>query len=427
MVPHRRRQRDTRCPQAGGRTSGLWSLPLSARMFLLLVEVIAACVTGVLLLHETVTAMVLWRFAVLLGLCIGYAEIGARSQRITRYLGSGKVFTNPMSVWSFAAVLVLPAGWASLFIVGQYGHSMLQRRRERSGNTYRVVFTAAVTMTAQLATATVLAASASGGHALHGGILAGLGVALGVPVFVLINLTLLVAGMWLAVRPPSLRPLIPGADTLTTEATTLLLGIVAAELLLHSPVLLPITFVFIATLQRSSTVKALHQSARTDAKTGLLTSAAWSASVQSVLARLARAGGGDIAVMLIDLDHFKRINDEHGHMVGDRVLAAVGACLQRELRDRDAVGRFGGEEFAAVLAGAGADEAATVAERVCAALREVRVDEVAITASVGVAHHHAGRAAVTVEALLANADAALYAAKRQGRNQVRVSALAASR
>jgi len=389
-------------------------------MFLLLVEVIAASVTSVLLLHETVTATVLGRFAVLLGLCIAYAEIGARSQRITRYLGSGKVFTNPMSVWSFAAVLVLPAGWASLFIVGQYAHSMLQRRRERSGNTYRVVFTAAVTMTAQLATATVLAASASGGHALHGGILAGLGVALGVPVFVLINLTLLVAGMWLAARPPSLRPLIPGADTLTTEATTLLLGIVAAELLLHSPVLLPITLVFVATLQRSSTVKALHQTARTDAKTGLLTSAAWTASAHNALARLNRAGSGYIAVMLIDLDHFKRINDEHGHMVGDRVLAAVGACLQRELRERDAVDRFGGEEFVAVLTGAAAGEAATVAERLCAAVRELKVEDVSVTASVGVAHQHVGRTEVTIEGLLTRADAALYAAKRQGRDQARV-------
>jgi diguanylate cyclase (GGDEF)-like protein len=94
-----------------------------------------------------------------------------------------------------------------------------------------------------------------------------------------------------------------------------------------------------------------------------------------------------------------------------------------ELRNRDAVGRFGGEEFAAVLAGVGADEAVTVAERICAALREVRVGEVRVTASVGVAHHRAGLAAVTVEALLARAAAALYAAKRQGRNQVRVGAL----
>ncbi len=425
MVPHRRSERDTRCRETAVRSSGLRSLPSSARAFLISIDVIAAAVTGVLLLHETVTATLLVRFVVLLGLCVGYAEVGARSQRITRYLSSGKVFTNPMSVWSFAALLVLPAGWASLFIAGQYAHSMLQRRRERSGNSYRVVFTAAVTMTAQLATAAVLAAGGASGHALHGSVVGGLVTALGVPVFVAVNLALLVAGMWLAARPPSLRPLIPGADTLTTEATTLLLGIVAAELLMHSPVLLPITLVFIATLQRSSTVKALHQTARTDAKTGLLTSAAWTASVQNVLARLGRSGGGDIAVLLIDLDHFKLINDEHGHLVGDRVLAAVGACLQRELRERDAVCRFGGEEFAAVLAGPGADEAVTVAERVCAALREVRVDEVSFTASVGLAHDRAGRTGVTVEALLAGADAALYAAKRQGRNQVRASGLVA--
>lgn len=398
--------------------AGMWSLSRSARAYLLAVEVLALAVTTTLLLHEAVTTTALVGFAILTALNVGYAEIGARSQRLTRYLSTGKVFSNPMSVWSFTALLTLPAGWAALFVAGQYAHSMLQRRRERSGNTYRVLFTAAVSITAQLLAAAVLTAGDAPGHALHGDLVAGVVVLGAAAVFWASNLSVLLAGMYLAARPPSIRVLIPPPDTLLAEGAALLLGVIAAEFLVHSPVLLPITLVFVVLLQRSTAVKALQQAARTDTKTGLLTVAAWTASAHQLLGRLARSGA-DVAVLVIDLDHFKTINDQHGHLLGDRVLEATASCLRRELRDRDSVGRFGGEEFIAILAGLDLDQAAAAAERVRASIGALRVRDVSVTASIGVAYGTAaGDAAARLADLLNAADRALYAAKRAGRNRI---------
>ncbi len=393
---------------------------MQARVFLVGLEVAAGVWTAWLLTGERVTGGTLVRFAALLAMSIGYAEIGSRSQRITRYLSSGKVFSNPMSVWSFAAVLVLPAGWAALFVAAQYTHSAVQRRRERSGNLYRVVFTAAVTMLAQLVTAGLLAVAEVDGDALRGSVVGGLAVAAGVAVFLAVNLVLLVTGMWLAAGRPSLRKLIPGTDTLATEALTLTLGIVAAEFVAHSPVLLPVTVALVVMVQRSATVKALHTAARTDGKTQLLTSAAWSAATQSMLAR-ATQGGAAVAILLLDLDHFKRINDTLGHLAGDRVLAATAATLRRETRDRDALGRFGGEEFAVAMVGLTLPDVLAVAERIRAAVAALKVDDATVTASIGVAYEPVGSNDTTLEQLLERADAALYAAKNNGRDRTRLA------
>ena len=117
------------------------------------------------------------------------------------------------------------------------------------------------------------------------------------------------------------------------------------------------------------------------------------------------------AVVMIDLDHFKDVNDSLGHEAGDRVLAGLADHLRRGLRDADLVARYGGEEFLVVLRAAGEGAYAT-AERLCATWRDC---DMGATFSAGVAVHREGRTpAVTV----ADADAALYAAKRTGRDRV---------
>jgi diguanylate cyclase (GGDEF)-like protein len=129
-----------------------------------------------------------------------------------------------------------------------------------------------------------------------------------------------------------------------------------------------------------------------------------------------------LAVALFDLDHFKAINDTHGHPVGDEVLRQFGAVVVGEMRGADRLGRYGGEEFLLMLHGvrSGAD-AVQVAERMRAAVAHHAWPAVApglaVTASVGVAMAQPGD---TVEALIARADLALYEAKRQGRNQTRL-------
>jgi diguanylate cyclase (GGDEF)-like protein len=129
-----------------------------------------------------------------------------------------------------------------------------------------------------------------------------------------------------------------------------------------------------------------------------------------------------VSVLLVDLDHFKTINDTYGHPAGDLVLRSVGQCLQDSLRDRDFVGRWGGEEFIIVLPGAPAQAARSVAERIrirVAGLAPVLPDgrRPPITISIGCATT-SGAEEQTIEALCEAADKALYAAKRAGRNRV---------
>jgi two-component system cell cycle response regulator len=122
---------------------------------------------------------------------------------------------------------------------------------------------------------------------------------------------------------------------------------------------------------------------------------------------------------MIDIDHFKRLNDEHGHQAGDEVLRNVAAALSCECRDFDTAARYGGEEFAVVLPGSGPDEARVIAERLRQAVAAAPA-AVPITASAGVATYpaHAGDADTLVRA----ADDALYESKRSGRDRTTVSA-----
>jgi diguanylate cyclase (GGDEF)-like protein len=128
-----------------------------------------------------------------------------------------------------------------------------------------------------------------------------------------------------------------------------------------------------------------------------------------------------LALLLLDLDHFKQVNDQRGHPVGDQILANVGATLRSVLRARDFAGRNGGEEFAVLLPDTGIAAALEIAERVRVAVAEISLPgtDVSVTASIGVAvfPDHAG----TPDRLERLADAALYLAKRQGRNRVELA------
>ena len=124
--------------------------------------------------------------------------------------------------------------------------------------------------------------------------------------------------------------------------------------------------------------------------------------------------------LLIDIDHFKAINDSHGHLVGDRIITEVAAALGRALGPDTPLFRYGGEEFSVLLSGADAAAGSELAERLRAALASGDFHGVPVTASIGVAEWRDGEGAVT--AALAAADRALYEAKRTGRNRVVVAA-----
>jgi two-component system cell cycle response regulator len=149
---------------------------------------------------------------------------------------------------------------------------------------------------------------------------------------------------------------------------------------------------------------------------------------------IAQGTGGDVAVMLVDFDFFKRINDTHGHAAGDAVLRTISHGLRTNLRETDMLARIGGEEFLIVLPDTPRDRAQDVAQRLCDRVRDtgVAVPGVAtplrITISIGVtiARPAPGTPAPTVDALLDEADRALYLAKTQGRNQASFCARSAA-
>jgi diguanylate cyclase (GGDEF)-like protein len=152
--------------------------------------------------------------------------------------------------------------------------------------------------------------------------------------------------------------------------------------------------------------------------------------MEALLREKARAdrSGRSFSVCIFDLDRFKALNDRHGHLVGDRVLAAFANRARRALRSMDAInptrfrrslGRMGGEEFIAVLPGTGLEGAHRCAERVRDVVAGQLVDQqFRMTVSAGVAEYHHGE---SVTELLTRADQALYEAKRGGRNRVRIS------
>lgn len=171
---------------------------------------------------------------------------------------------------------------------------------------------------------------------------------------------------------------------------------------------------------------ALRHLAETDALTGLPNRRHFLRLAGEALVR-ARDDGRRVSLIMLDLDHFKAINDTHGHQVGDMVLCAVARCLERCLPDGDCVGRLGGEEFGVLLPGCDPAGACARAEGLRRAIADLAPGGHAITASLGVA---AGDR--DVDALLALADECLYAAKRAGRNRVvpqpaPVAALAAAK
>jgi diguanylate cyclase (GGDEF)-like protein len=161
-----------------------------------------------------------------------------------------------------------------------------------------------------------------------------------------------------------------------------------------------------------------------DAKTGLLNVSTWETEAETEIARSARTRN-PVALALVDIDHFKRVNDTYGHLAGDRVLKAIAEALTSQSRDYDRTGRFGGEEFVLLLAQTGREDACKIAERLRSyiASLEIPTDDrqdapaIRVTISIGVTALARGESYELTD-LLAASDSAMYAAKQAGRNQV---------
>lgn len=185
----------------------------------------------------------------------------------------------------------------------------------------------------------------------------------------------------------------------------------------------------ILSLQRSmrETQLALHEMAHQDGLTKVMNRRAIDGHLQEAIGRLARATHPS-TVALLDIDFFKRVNDTYGHQAGDAVLQEVASRIRDILRRTDKIGRYGGEEFVAILEGADAADAAEVAERIRMAVQELPVDhggqEISVTISIGLCAAPPGYTD-SVARVVERADSALYDAKRSGRNRVVIGQLVA--
>jgi diguanylate cyclase (GGDEF)-like protein len=222
-------------------------------------------------------------------------------------------------------------------------------------------------------------------------------------------------------EPVARKRLLPeiAGEAVLRNAAELSLGTLAAVVAAHNTLAVVYAVPLVICLQRSAHVA---MEARIDGKTGLLNDKTWRREAAGEIARAARTRT-PLAMGIIDIDHFKRVNDTYGHPAGDAVLSAVAATAAALLRPYDLIGRVGGEEFAFVLPNSPLQEAAEVAERLREAISLALPVKASaghmpprVTVSIGVAT--ADRPGWDLGTYLNHADQALYAAKRAGRDAV---------
>jgi diguanylate cyclase (GGDEF)-like protein len=202
------------------------------------------------------------------------------------------------------------------------------------------------------------------------------------------------------------------------------LGILITVAVALSPVLMVIALPSVLLVRRFLIHPVLVAQSRIDSKTGLLNVSTWEKEADAELSRAIRSRHA-LSLALVDIDHFKVVNDTYGHLAGDRVLKAIAEGLTGQSRDYDRVGRFGGEEFVLLLAQTGENDACKIAERLRGYIANlvISVDDrpdaptLKVTISVGVTAMARGESFELTD-LLAAADSAMYAAKQVGRNRV---------
>lgn len=363
---------------------------------------------------------------VFLALLAGAAMSVEVYQRVgVAHRGDNQPYHVMLSVFYLAGALLLPPFLALLLIVPV--QLLLQLRSVRLPAVKRI-FNAANKMVACLLAVTVRDVLAPGGTAqlnhvwsMAGGIHGPVSVVASGITLVVVGEALLV-GLLHQVNPSTpWHTQLGDVEDWRLNVVDLTAGIGLAVTWAVSPIFYLLALCPVVMLQRSAVHRHLVLASQTDAKTGVANPTHWR-SVASRAVRRAQHDGGSLAVLMIDLDHFKQINDVYGHLVGDDVLSAVADTLQAGVRPGDLVGRFGGEEFAVLLAGASFTEAAEAATRIhqrIGALGKNAPFASAgwdITASLGVAVY--GDHGHDLDQLLDIADRALYQAKADGRDRV---------
>ena len=388
---------------------------------------LAACVTAVIATYAAAAAGALASTPARPGdlrLCAVFAGYGAASVELTRRAGEREGLTRDVyAIWDLAAAVLLPPLYALVIplpraVLTEWRiRRTLLHRRAYSTAAHGLSYAAASLVFRSALPALCGGAGGPGGHTLAWITLAaGCGL-----VSMAVQACLILPPVKATAAPGTrLRSLVLGREAVCNQVTELCLAVLTAFAAAHSALASVVALPLVIVLQRSLRHASLAAAARTDAKTGLLNAGAWQREAAVEVTRAARAQT-PLAVAIADIDHFKAVNDTHGHLAGDAVLAAVSAAMRDLLRDCDLCGRFGGEEFALLLPRTTAAQALEITERIRQEISQLAIPRdgtaaIRVTISIGVAVPSQARH--TLDDLLAAADHALYQAKSSGRDRV---------
>lgn len=399
-----------------------WSIPRHVLIYVVVVDLLA--VATLALGRPPFTATDWTRFAVLAGCSIAYVELTRGVERIRDVNAKAGPYMDTESVWCFAAVVVLPTVLASGIVVLIYAWSWFRVHRHRRP-LYRWAFSGATVVIATQVAAAVLALG-PGPHPGMPSSPGGLAIAAAAAgVRWLVNYALVCGAILMSSPHMHASQVLENLDERIMEVGAFGLGLVAAGVLTFNPLLLAGIVAGLVAMHRGILLSQYRKAARTDAKTNLNTVDWWRQIAEQALARAA-ASGGTLGVLILDLDHFKLVNDVHGHVAGDQVLRAVGQVLSEEIRDYDTPGRWGGEEFVVLLLDVSSVDLEAVAERI---RRQIHALVVPVSSTEGETTLHDLTVSIggaryplpgitTLDDLVLAADKALYQAKGNGRNQV---------
>ena len=400
-----------------------WQLPSVLRGYVGAVILVALGMIGFAASQTIWTGPDLLKYLLLL-VC-GMVSVAATPR--VAYLKAG-VTRDFLTAWVLPVAILLPPVYAMLTPIPL---QVLTQWRVHKGVVYRRVFTAAaISLTYGLASllfrqfpvSFASGAIGSGRHALTW--------VLAVAVCELVggfgHKFLIMAAIKLSDPAVRLADLALNREALQADFAEFDLSLLITVVVAVSPVLAIAAVPTVLLARRFIMHAQLLAQSRIDTKTGLLNASTWEREAEIEIARSVRMRI-PLAVALVDIDHFKAVNDTYGHLVGDKALRAVTDSLRSQLRGYDLAGRFGGEEFAVLLPQAREQDALNVAERLRSHIAglSVPVDDgdesagcVTLTISVGVASLDGESRELTD--LLAAADAALYHAKETGRNKTHV-------
>jgi diguanylate cyclase (GGDEF)-like protein len=407
----------------GVRSWAWWRVSLGLRVYVALVPLAAFGLTCYAASQTTWHVTELVKFLLLVG--CGMVSVAATPR--TAYLQGGMT-RDFLTVWVLPVAILLPPVYAMLTPIPL---QILTQLRVHRGVIYRRVFTVAAISVAYGAASLLFRAfpdSFAGGSI-------GTGThALTFTVAVAVceiaggrgHQLLIVAGMKLTDPTVRFAKLELNREALQGDFAEFDLGVLITVVVAVNAALAVFAVPTVLLVRRFMMHAQLLAQSRIDTKTGLLNASTWEREAAVEITRAVRTGT-PLAVALVDIDHFKVVNDTHGHLVGDKALRAVTDALRSQLRAYDLAGRFGGEEFVVLLPQAREMDAINVAERLRAHIAAMSIPvgadiesgpSVKLTISVGVAALDGDSRELTD--MLAAADAALYYAKETGRNKTHV-------